>query len=136
MKREQTIDCGVIRTTAAGLAGWSALALLLTWFSGTVRVMAQPLITRQPTNLSLSIGATAIFRVAATSTNGPISYQWRHQDAPLLNATNATLTLTNIQIVDAGLYIVTLTNAGGATTSAPALLDVDPTWTRSPRIRS
>ena len=130
MKREQTIESGTIRPTVAGLAGWSALVLLLTWFSGTVRVMAQPVITRQPTNLSLSIGATATFRVTATSTNGPILYQWRHQDIALLNATNATLTLTSIQIADAGPYLVTLTNAGGATNSAPAVLDVDPTWTK------
>ena len=28
--------------------------------------------------------ATATFRVAATTTNGPMTYQWWHQDAPLL----------------------------------------------------
>jgi hypothetical protein len=103
---------------------------LLIWFSASVLGLAQPVITRQPTNLSLSIGATAIFRVAATTTNGPITCQWRHQDTPLLNATNASLTLTNIQLTDAGPYLVAVSDAGGTTNSAPALLDVDPTWTK------
>ena len=90
----------------------------------------QPVITRQPTNLSLSIGATATFRVTATTTNPPLTYQWWHQDTELFNATNANLTLTNLQLTDAGPYLVAVTDAGGTTNSAPAMLDVDPTWTK------
>ena len=91
---------------------------------------AQPVITRQPTNLSLSIGATATFRVTATSTNGPMTYQWRHQDTSLPSATNANLPLSNIQLPDAGAYLVAVSDSSGTTNSAPALLDVDPTWTK------
>ena len=106
------------------------LVLLAIWFSVTVLALAQPNITRQPTNLSLSIGATATFRVTATTTNGPISYQWRHQDTPLVNATNASLALTNIQMTNAGSYTVAVTDTGGTTNSAAASLDVDPTFTK------
>ncbi|MBU6401016.1 MAG: immunoglobulin domain-containing protein [Verrucomicrobia bacterium] len=103
------------------------LALLLT---SAGSALAQPSLTRQPTNLSLSIGATATFRAYATTSNGPMTYQWRHQDTPLLNATNAMLTLSNIQLADAGVYLVAVSDASGTTNSAPALLDVDPTWTK------
>jgi len=92
--------------------------------------LAQPIITRQPTNLSLSIGAVATFRVAATTTKGPITYEWHHQNTPLPNATNTSLTLTNIQMADTGPYSVAVTDSSGTTNSAPATLDVDPTWTK------
>jgi len=69
---------------------------LLIWFGAAVLGLTQPVITRQPTNLSLSIGASATFRVTATATNGPVIYQWYREDLLLLNATNASLTLTNI----------------------------------------
>lgn len=107
-----------------------SLLSLLPWLSATALGLAQPVITRQPTNLSLSIGATASFRVNATSTNGPTTYQWRHENTPLLNATNAGLTLTNILMSDAGPYLVAVTDPGGTTQSGPAILDVDPTWTK------
>lgn len=98
--------------------------------AGVTAGLGQPVITSQPTNLSLSIGATAVFRVAATIASGPLSYQWRHQDSPVVNATNASLVLTNIQVLDAGSYQVVLTDAGGRTNSAVVTLDVDPTWTK------
>ena len=105
------------------------LASLLILFSAT-NAFAQPRITRQPTNLSLSIGATATFTVTATTTNGPITYQWCLQDAPLVNATNRSLILTNIQMTHAGPYTVAVTDAGGTTNSAAAILGVDPTFTK------
>ena len=106
------------------------LAPLAVWFGAAMPGLAQPIITRQPTNLSLSIGAVATFRVTATTTNGPITYQWQHQDTTLPNATNTSLTLTNIQMADAGPYSVAVTDSGGTTNSAPATRDVDPTWTK------
>jgi hypothetical protein len=117
------------KVLAVSMRSHTALALLL-FLAGALTAGAQPLITRQPTNLSLSIGATATFSVAAASTNGPIVYQWWHESTPLLAATNATLTLTNLQVGDSGAYVVSMTNWSGGTNSAPALLDVDPTWTK------
>ncbi len=93
-------------------------------------VTAQPAITRQPAHLSLSIGATATFRVIATTTYLPLSYQWRFDDKALVNATNASLTLTNIQMTDAGLYAVAVSDGTGTTNSSPAILEVDAAWTK------
>jgi enediyne biosynthesis protein E4 len=96
----------------------------------TTASYGQPRITRQPTNLSLSIGATATFRVAATTTNPPLTYQWSQQGTVLANATNWNLTLINIQPTNAAAYTVAVTDGDGTTNSNPATLDVDPTWTR------
>lgn len=91
---------------------------------------AQPTITRQPTNLSLSIGATATFRVTATTTNPPLTFQWSQQGTVLANATNSNLTLINIQLTNAAAYSVAVSDGGGTTNSNPATLDVDPIWTK------
>ena len=91
-------------------------------------VLGQPNITKQPTNQSVSLGASATFQVVARSTNGPILYQWRLDGVDLAGRTGSALTLTNIQIVNAGDYDVILTNDVASITSQVAHLDVDPTF--------
>jgi hypothetical protein len=113
------------------LGCWAAICLAVP------SLFAQPVFTRHPTptNQSVSLGATAVFRVTATTANPidperPITYEWRHADVPLVWATNASLTLTNVQTSDAGPYTVAVTDATGTTNSNPAILDVDPTFTK------
>ena len=56
----------------------------------------------------------------------PLSYQWSFNSNNIVNATNATLTLANVQLTNAGNYSVTVTNLYGATNSATAVLTVSP----------
>lgn len=66
-------------------------------------------------------GATN-FTVEASGSG--LKYQWRFNGASILGATNATLVLTNIQTVQAGLYSVVVLNNGGAVISSNAQLTV------------
>jgi hypothetical protein len=90
--------------------------------------IGQPVITKQPTNASVSLGASAKFQVSATSARPPILYQWRFALAKLEGKTNLSLNLTNIQRVDAGDYDVVLADNSGSVTSRVAHLEVDPTF--------
>jgi len=92
--------------------------------------LAQPVITRQPTNQSVSLGASVKFQVAATTTSPPIRYQWRFAAAELAGQTNSTLNLTNIQVINAGSYGAVLTDGSGSITSRLALLEVDAAFTK------
>jgi uncharacterized repeat protein (TIGR01451 family) len=84
-------------------------------------VDAPPVITAEPSNVTLLAGGVAVFSVTATGTPTP-AYQW------FLNATNPVgvnsnvLTLSNVQSLQAGLYTVFVTNAAGSTNSSPARL--------------
>jgi hypothetical protein len=93
-------------------------------------VLANPVISRQPSPLanSVSLEATLANRVAATTTNGIISWQWRHDGADLPGQTNGTLTLTNIQLTTAGTYTAIATDADGSTEAKPWVVSVDPTF--------
>jgi hypothetical protein len=53
-----------------------------------------------------------------------LSYQWSFNGTNLLGATNTMLTLTNVQLTQAGNYAVSVTNLYGSTNSANALLTV------------
>src|SRR6202020_394252 len=55
-----------------------------------------PTITQQPTNLTVNVGSTATFAVTATGT-APLSYQWSFGSTNLAGATNALLSLPNVQ---------------------------------------
>jgi hypothetical protein len=102
---------------------------LAIYFSLAFCGLAQPTITRQPTNISVSLGATAQFRVYASGT-APLTFQWQHEDAEMAGATSATLSITNVQVLHAGRYTVVVSDATGSVTSAPAFLDADPTFTK------
>ena len=91
-----------------------------------------PTFTLQPQDVIPVAGQTVTFTAAASSTT---AYQWRLNGTPLSGATGATLTLTNVQAGNAGVYSVTATNANGTTESnnATLTLAVSPTFTRQPQ---
>jgi hypothetical protein len=83
-----------------------------------------PTIEVQPTNQVATVGDSVIFEVVAGGTS-PLSYQWSFNGTGILGATNATLTLSTVQIGDAGTYVVTVTNLYGSAISSNALLHVN-----------
>jgi hypothetical protein len=85
----------------------------------TVQPGTPPTIVTQPFGTSVPVGGTATFTVTASGST-PLSYQWSFNNTNLVNATNATLTLTGVQTTNAGNYSVAITNLYGATNSAPA----------------
>ncbi len=89
-----------------------------------------PAITLQPADQTVGAKSTATFAVNAIGTP-PLSYRWRVNGTNLVNAnghisgaTNATLTISNVQTNDYGNYSVTVTNGGGLVISSNALLTV------------
>jgi uncharacterized delta-60 repeat protein len=94
-----------------------AAALLL-----PLLAIAQPTITTQPTNATLSSGNNLVLSVAATGT-GTLTYQWLKETTALVNggsisgATSNRLQITNAQVADSGSYSVKVTDSGGETPS-------------------
>ena len=90
----------------------------------TILAATPPVITNQPVSLTNSVGSNVSFSTTAGGA-APLSYQWYfNTNSALLNQTNTSLTLTNVQLTNAGFYSVTITNAAGSTNSAFALLTV------------
>ena len=79
-------------------------------------------ITGQPQSVSDCTGETVVLTVIAT---GPsLSYQWRKDGLDLPGENGATLTLTNIQMADAGDYDVVVSSSGCPVTSDTATVTV------------
>jgi hypothetical protein len=89
----------------------------------TLAFMVPPEITTQPLSQTVILGQNATFSVIASS-EGPPSYQWSLNGIAVAAATNATLSLTNVQTAFAGSYRVVVTNNAGSITSAVATLTV------------
>jgi plastocyanin len=82
-----------------------------------------PAITLQPQSQSVSAGSNVTFAVAAIGSL-PLSWQWFLNEAPLVNATNALLALTNVTAANAGNYFAIVSNPFGSATSVVAILNV------------
>ncbi len=82
-----------------------------------------PTITNQPVSLTNNVGSNVLFSVTAGT--APLNYQWYfNTNTALLNATNTSLSLTNLQLTNTGNYRVIITNSSGAATSTFAALTV------------
>ncbi|MBI5386527.1 MAG: immunoglobulin domain-containing protein [Verrucomicrobia bacterium] len=110
---------------------FAALSQLSTLHPQLLHAQQAPLITVQPTNQFPAAGATVSFSVAATG-DEPLNYQWRKDGTNLANggkisgATNATLTVSNLQTAEMGFYSLVVTNLYGAATSTVATLQLVP----------
>lgn len=80
-------------------------------------------ITTQPQSQTVAVGANVSFTVGATG-SAPLSYQWRKSGSPITGATSATFALTSVQLTDAGVFDVVVTNAVGSATSGVVTLAV------------
>ena len=90
----------------------------------SVVVDIPPSISIQPTNQTVGQGSNAVFTVTAAGT-APLSYRWLFKGTNFLaGATNASLTLTNVQLTNMGNYSVVVTNVVGSVTSSNAGLMV------------
>jgi hypothetical protein len=98
----------------------------------TIIASNAPVITAQPASLAIKAGDTAVVSVAAAGTS--LTYQWQLNNSNLtdnawvIGSASPTLILSNVFGASAGNYTVTITNAGGATNSAPAVLTVADPW--------
>ena len=86
-----------------------------------------PAIVTQPANTTAPVGGSASFTVVVSgTTTGFTNYQWRLNGVAIAGATNATLTLNNVQITNDGAYSVVISDGNYSTTSAAASLLVQP----------
>jgi len=82
-----------------------------------------PAFSVQPGSLEATIGQTVVLSAAATGVPAP-TYQWLKNGMNVNGATNATLTLVNVQAPDAGMYSVMASNSVDAVTSSNTMLTV------------
>lgn len=85
---------------------------------------AAPIISQQPQATTGIVGRTASFTVAATS-SAPLTYKWQHNGANIVGANGATLTLTNLVLLDAGTYDCVVSNQYGFVVSNTVNLTVN-----------
>ena len=91
--------------------------------SVTVTVNDLPVITTQPAAVSGCNGANVNFNVAATTTTGTLTYQWKKNGTDINGATSATYTVA-ASTANAGNYSVVVSNGSCSVTSAVAALSV------------
>ena len=90
-----------------------------------VIVVVAPTIRQPPQSLQVAAGKAFTLSVGVTG-SWPIRYQWRYQGNAIPGANAATLTITDAQAVNDGVYSVLVSNDAGATNSSLARVRVLP----------
>jgi len=100
--------------------------IVLTWNLDT-NLTAIPRIILQPVGATTVPGGNATFTVFAASSSN-LTYQWYFNCClAIAGATNATLVVSNVSVLDVGYYTVDVTVAGGASVrSVQATLELGP----------
>lgn len=95
----------------------SNLAGIATSSSGLLDVFTRPL------NITVQPGGPVTF---SSTYSGPIglSAQWVYNGSPLADATNLSITLSNVSYSDTGYYAISYTGGGTSGTSVPTRLSV------------
>lgn len=88
----------------------------------TLTVVNPPAITAQPQSVTATAGQNVQFNVSASGSG--LSYQWRYNGAFIGDATNSTVSFSNVQSSQVGSYSVVIINAAGSVTSANATLNI------------
>ena len=83
-----------------------------------------PTIVRQPTPQAAVAGDNVLFRVLPHGTS-PFTFVWKRNGNPVDGATNALLSLTNVQSASVGTYRCVVSNGAGQASSDEVELQVD-----------
>ncbi len=118
------LKCRPFAALVALLVAMGTLGLLATDVNGASGPAGSaPILLSQPVGLGSFIFADVALSVNATG-SGPLTYQWQFNGTNLDSATSATLTLTNLQVANEGVYDAVVSNAYGVVTSSNALLTI------------
>ncbi len=128
-----TSDGNPCTADSCDAGGVAHMPLALGADCGTSRVcdgqgtcIGKPVITTQPSSVTVSPGGDANFGVSATG--ALLSYQWRRLGQPIPGATSATFTLPSVQPADNGTEItVAVSNPAGNVVSSAVTLTVSDT---------
>lgn len=86
---------------------------------------APPTLTSEPQGGTLGSGDNATLTVTASG-SGTLFYQWQFNGANIAGATGSRLSLDSLQLTNAGLYSVMVSNGAGTVISAVVVLNVAP----------
>jgi hypothetical protein len=84
----------------------------------TLTIEKPAVITNAPVSKTAIQGQTVTFTVGASGVPAP-SYQWQFNSINLNSATNSALSITNVQLTNAGSYTVIVSNFFGAVSNNP-----------------
>lgn len=113
---------GAVDSTLVPLVGDRAFLVEFNGGTFSPPPVLPPVVTNQPANQMVPLGANAVFTPTYTGT-APFTYQWYFNTNTLLNGqTNATLTVAGVTTNLVGGYSVIASNASGTATSRVARL--------------
>jgi hypothetical protein len=83
----------------------------------------QPTVVSQPQGQTQYWGGNATLAATVAGFN-PMSFTWTKNGSVVSSATDSSLSLTNLQLADAGTYTLLITNPVGSSSTIPAALNV------------
>jgi hypothetical protein len=93
------------------------------WVDQVLFIPDPPVITRQPFDQTVNMGAPLLLPVLATG-SPPLTYQWLQNGTPVPAGTSSTFSIATATRANSGIYAVLVSNPGGGTLSSNSVLRV------------
>lgn len=90
----------------------------------SIPLQAPPIVTLQPTSLTVAEGARAVFSLELDNPDLGTTFQWRRNGTVLPEATTSTFAISAATLGDAGSYVCDIRNAQGLVSTTAATLTV------------
>jgi plastocyanin len=116
-----SVDAGTYTVQVANSFGSASASATLVVTNPPVGT--PPAITTHPESQTVNEGTNVTFTAAAIGST-PLIWQWFHGGSPIAGATTASLVLSNVTIIDGGIYFALVTNDFGSAVSSNAVLAV------------
>jgi hypothetical protein len=111
--------------SSTAVSGWNGLQI-----QQMVPTSYIPVVTSLSSNMTYLPGSSVTLSASVDSGSLQAYYQWYLGANPVLNATNASLTITSLTAAQAGSYSLVVTNSAGAAAPCPiAVVTLDTTTT-------
>ncbi|MBO4715185.1 MAG: immunoglobulin domain-containing protein, partial [Verrucomicrobia bacterium] len=117
-------DAGRYIVTVTNPYGSVTSSIATVRVTGITPVVEPPVITRQPTDVTVDEESSFALSVTASGTE-PLAYQWFKDGTVIEGATTSVYEVTTAQTSDSGSYTVTVSNTAGKAESSTALVTVN-----------
>ncbi|MDB6075961.1 MAG: hypothetical protein JWO89_3601, partial [Verrucomicrobiaceae bacterium] len=115
-----------VRSLLTLIAVWSVLTGIMAPATLSAAELDPPVVTAQTSSINAVVADDFTMLSVTVTGRSPYHYQWQHNGVPYNGGTDTSTFIVTMTVANSGVYRCVVTNADGAATSEPMILNFVP----------